>query len=235
MSQPVSDPLSGPELAQAERARVRELEDLRDREAVLAVLGGEREAFRGLVERHQSRVFHLAKSLVRNPSDASDIAQETFVRAFVNLKSYRSQGSFTAWVAKIANNLSIDFLRRQKTQAATPFDEAVAEKESEDLQAGLLAGRIRSDPQAAALRRELGEQLEAALRQLPEKHRAILLLREIDGLSYEELAEALEIPVGTVMSRLFHARSKMQTILAGYALGPDPAPGDSLPIVKERE
>jgi RNA polymerase sigma-70 factor, ECF subfamily len=210
---------------------VREEEDERDRRLVSDVLSGNREAFRGLVERHQSRVFHLARSLVRNPSDASDIAQETFVRAYTNLKSYRSEGSFTAWVAKIANNLAIDFLRRQKTQAPAEFDERLAETETEESQAGMLSGRMRSDPQAAALRRELGEQLEAALAQLPDKHRAILVLREVDGLSYEELAQTLEIPVGTVMSRLFHARAKMQTILSSYANPQEPERSN----VKERE
>jgi RNA polymerase sigma-70 factor, ECF subfamily len=206
------------------KAAAREQEDERDRALVNRVLSGNREAFQELVGRHQTRVFHLARSLVRNPADASDIAQETFVRAFVNIKSYRSDGSFTAWIVKIANNLSIDFLRRQKVQAPAELDDALAE--SDAAQVGLL-GSVRSDPQANALRRELGEQLEHALRQLPEKHRAILILREVDGLSYEELAETLEVPVGTVMSRLFHARAKMQAILSDYVA--------RSPSVKERE
>jgi RNA polymerase sigma-70 factor (ECF subfamily) len=220
---------SGDRAKEEERAAA----DERDRKLVGQVLAGNKEAFRALVEAHQSRVFHLARSLVRNPSDASDIAQETFVRAFVNLKSYRSEGSFTAWVARIANNLAIDFLRRQKTQGVTELNETLAE--TEQLQTGLLAGRVRADPQSATLRKELGQQLEKALAQLPEKHRAILILREIDGLSYEELAVTLEIPVGTVMSRLFHARGKMQAILRGYVDSSPAADQASASIVKKGE
>jgi len=231
MSQRLPEGAKGLRPEANDRSAAREEEDERDRRLVREVLGGNREAFRGLVERHQSRVLHLARSVLKNPSDAADIAQETFVRAFVNLESYRSEGSFTAWIAKIANNLAIDFLRRQKTQAPVEFDEGFAESESETMQAGLLAGRLRSDPQSLTLRRELGEQLELAMAQLPEKHRAILVLREVDGLSYEELSQVLEIPIGTVMSRLFHARAKMQVILRGYAEDDELEPSN----VKERE
>lgn len=209
-------PTAPPQADPADRSPTKEDGDERDRALVARVLAGDREAFRGLVERHQARVFHLAKSLVRNRSDAADIAQEAFVRAFGNLKSYRAEGSFTAWIARIANNLAIDFLRRQRTQAPVEFNESLSESVTEEAQAGLLASRVRADPQSSALRRELGAQLEAALAKLPEKHRTILVLREVDGLTYEELAQTLEIPVGTVMSRLFHARSKMQIILKLY-------------------
>lgn len=204
------------QLPSKDLARERSAEDDRDRALVAKVLGGDRDSFRGLVEAHQARVFHLARSLVKNRSDAADIAQETFVRAFVNLKTYRSEGSFVAWVCRIANNLAIDLLRRQKTQAVTEFDEGLSEADVAIAQPGSLSGLLRSDPQSEALRRELGAQLDRALQLLPEKHRVILLLREIDGLSYEQLAEVLAIPVGTVMSRLFHARAKMQAALNDY-------------------
>ena len=194
-----------------------------DRAIVAEVLAGNVRAFQTLVERHQARVFHLAKALLRNRADAADIAQEAFVRSYANLKSYRAEGSFTAWIARITNNLAIDFLRRQKTRAADEFDETAADRGGVQSQAGLLAGQIAGDPQAEFVRRELGERLETAMAQLPEKHRAILILREVDGLSYEELAQALEIPAGTVMSRLFHARSKMQALLTEYVSESNPA------------
>jgi len=207
-------------------------DDARDRELVAQVLGGDRQAFEELVQRHQTRVFHLARSLLKNRDDAADIAQEAFVRAYGNLHRYRADGSFTAWIAKIANNLAIDFLRRQKVQATTDLDENLAE--AGESNPGFLAAHMPADPQAASLRHELGDQLEAALGRLPEKHRSILLLREIDGLSYQELSEALEIPVGTVMSRLFHARAKMQEMLRDY-LQASPEPPDSKSFVKNRE
>ncbi len=218
-SAPSPELLAARGAARARGAAARAGQAARDRQLVAKELAGDRDAFGALVARHEKRVFQLARALLKSPADAADIAQETFVRAYVNLKSYRSDGSFTAWVAKIANNLAIDYLRRQKLQSPTEFDESLLERDSAGLAGSLLSGALRSDPQADTLRRELGEQLEAALGQLPEKHRAILLLREVDGLSYEELAAALDIPVGTVMSRLYHARMKMQAILATYAGG----------------
>ena len=206
--------------------------DERDRQLVARVLGGEREAFRELVERHQTRVFALAKSLLRNRADAADIAQEAFVRAYGNLHRYRAEGSFTAWIAKITNNLSIDVLRRQKTQASAELTDNLVEPD--EGHAGTLASQLAADPQTATLRRELGAELENGLRRLPEKHRSILILREIDGLSYQELSEALEIPAGTVMSRLFHARAKMQEMLREYLEGPQ-ADTAQKPSLKDHE
>ena len=185
-----------------------------DRRLVARVLEGDRQAYRELVERHQARVFGLAKSLLRNQADAADIAQEAFLRAYGNLHRYRAEGSFTAWLAKITNNLAIDFLRRQKIQATCELGDDVADAAAGP--AGLLAAQVPADPQTATLRRELGNRLEKALGRLPEKHRSILILREIDGLSYQELSEVLGIPVGTVMSRLFHSRAKMQEMLREY-------------------
>ncbi len=203
-----------------------------DRLLVARVLAGEQEVFGELVKRHQTRVFALARSLLRNQADAADIAQEAFVRAFGNLRRYRAEGSFSAWIAKITSNLAIDFMRRQKVQASTELTDDLPEPGAGH--AGILASQLPADPQSAALRRELGAQLQEALGRLPEKHRAILILREIDGLSYQELSEALEIPVGTVMSRLFHSRAKMQEILREYLAGSETAPAPK-PIVKDRE
>lgn len=203
-----------------------------DRQLVARVLAGEREVFAELVKRHETRVFALARSLLRNQADAADIAQEAFVRAYGNLRRYRADGSFTAWIARITNNLAIDFLRRQKVQASTELTDDLAEPG--EGHAGTLASQLPADPQTATLRRELGAELEKALYLLPEKHRAILILREIDGLSYQELSEVLEIPVGTVMSRLFHSRAKMQEILRGYLERSEPSAAPK-PIVKVRE
>jgi len=193
-----------------------------DRRLVARTLEGDRHAFRELVERHQARVFALAKSLLRNQADAADIAQEAFLRAYGNLGRYRADGSFTAWLARITNNLAIDFLRRQKIQATTDLGDDLAEAAIGP--AGILASQVPADPQTATLRRELGNRLEKALARLPEKHRSILILREIDGLSYQELSEVLKIPVGTVMSRLYHSRAKMQELLREYLEDPQGGP-----------
>ncbi|MHB8420429.1 MAG: RNA polymerase sigma factor [Myxococcales bacterium] len=185
---------------------------------------GDGDAYRLLVERYERRVFHLAYSLVKSREDAADIAQDAFVKAYQSLANFKGEATFYTWLYRITNNLAIDLLRRRRPGESFDSDEA-AQEDPADVQpgTGVLGSRLGTNPQRSALRRELAEKMEEALEQLPEKHRAILLLREVAGLSYEELSETLGIPKGTVMSRLFHARSKMQEILAVYLEGDAPA------------
>ena len=179
------------------------------------VLGGDREAYRQIVERYQTRVFRLAAALLKNREDAADIAQESFVRAYANLESFKGDSRFATWLYKIVNNLCIDWIRRRQTAQSEELDEG-ARSQDDSIAPGLISGRLHSNPQGQLLRGELAAKLNAALQALPDKHRQILWLREVEGLSYEELSEALDIPKGTVMSRLFHARAKMQEMLRGY-------------------
>jgi RNA polymerase sigma-70 factor (ECF subfamily) len=117
-------------------------------------------------------------------------------------------------------NVSIDHVRRTSRRKNLDFDERTLHEESEVAGDGALVPSITdANPSKAILRRELGSAIQAALQELPEHHRAVIVLREIEGMSYEEMAEALDVPKGTVMSRLFHARKKMQTALAPYLSG----------------
>jgi len=117
-------------------------------------------------------------------------------------------------------NVSIDHVRRTSRRKSLDFDERVLHEESEVAGDGALLPRVtNANPGKAALRAELGSAIQAALEELPEHHRAVIVLREIEGMSYEEMAEALEVPKGTIMSRLFHARKKMQVALAPYLSG----------------
>jgi len=178
---------------------------------------GDRDAYRVLVERYQRRVFHLAYSLVRNPDDAADVSQEVFVKVYLRLDTFKGESNFATWLFRITSNLASDLIRRRGTSAPVAFEEDAAETvEGSELHGSGIAAQLEASPQRHTLRRELGEKLEEALAKLPEKHRAILLLREVEGLSYEEIAEALQVPPGTVMSRLFHARAKMQKLLSDY-------------------
>jgi RNA polymerase sigma-70 factor (ECF subfamily) len=189
------------------------------------VRGGERDAYRILVERYQKRVYNLAYSLLKSREDAADIAQEAFTKAYRSLEGFKGDASFYTWIYRITNNLCIDFLRKAGSASTqVEYSEELPDDPSAETQAGVgvLSSRLGTNPQRSVLRRELAEKLEEALALLPEKHRAILVLREVDGLSYEELAQALEIPKGTVMSRLFHARSKMQELLGIYLEGDSP-------------
>ena len=191
-----------------------------DRKLVRAAQKGDAQAFRDLVVKYQRRVYQLALGMTKDPDDAMDISQETFVRVHRYLPSFKGDSSFFTWTYRIAMNLCLDAQRRKGRAEridATEGDEAEIEA-AMDPPSAALAG-----PQRATLNAELKEKIEEALQGLSENHRSILLLREVEGLSYEELAKVLGIRKGTVMSRLFHARLKMQKKLREY-LGED-APG----------
>jgi RNA polymerase sigma-70 factor (ECF subfamily) len=177
---------------------------------------GESEAFRTLVIRHQRRVYAVALGIVKDRDLAWDVAQEAFVRVHQHLGDFKGEASFSTWVLRIGAHLAIDAVRRERASSKEDIDD-VMDADIERGSEGVLATTLGNDPQKNLLRRELAEKMAEALAQLPEKHRTILVLREVEGLSYEELAERLGINKGTVMSRLFHARKKMQAILRDYA------------------
>jgi RNA polymerase sigma-70 factor (ECF subfamily) len=191
-----------------------------DRALVRAAQRGDGQAFRKLVERYQRRVVQLALGMTKDQDEAMDIAQETFVRVHRYLPSFKGDSSFFTWTYRIAMNLCLDAQRRRGRGERVDLeqgDEAEIEA-AMDPPSAALAG-----PQRQALNAELRGRIEEALSELSENHRAILILREVEGLSYEELSKVLGIRKGTVMSRLFHARLKMQGKLREY-LGED-APG----------
>jgi RNA polymerase sigma-70 factor (ECF subfamily) len=177
---------------------------------------GSTEAFRALVVRYQRKVYAVALGIVKDPDLAWDVAQEAFVRVYQHLGEFKGDSSFSTWVLRIGSHLAIDSLRRERTSSKDDIDD-VNEADLQGGGEGILATALGSDPQQNALRRELAGKMTQALAQLPEKHRTILVLREVEGLSYEELSERLGIHKGTVMSRLFHARKKMQALLREYA------------------
>ncbi len=185
---------------------------------------GEADAFRALVVRYQRKVYALALGIVKDPDLAWDVAQEAFVRVHRGLAEFEAKSSFSTWLFRIATHLGIDAVRRERVSRKDDLDD-VAEADVADAGEGILATTLGNDPRENVLRRELAAKIQDALATLPEKHRTILVLRELEGLSYEELAERLGIHKGTVMSRLFHARKKMQAALRRYA-GLRPERGD---------
>jgi RNA polymerase sigma-70 factor (ECF subfamily) len=175
------------------------------------------------VERYQRRVFQLALGMMKDADEAMDISQETFVRVHRYLPTFKGDSSFFTWTYRIAMNLCLDAQRRRNRGEridVSEGDEAEIEA-AMDPPSAALAG-----PQRAVLNSELKDKIEDALAGLSENHRAILLLREVEGLSYEELAKVLGIRKGTVMSRLFHARLKMQKKLREYLGDEAPKGGD---------
>ncbi len=184
---------------------------------VKRVRGGDQRAFKLLVERYQRKVYAVALGMLKDKEEAMDVSQEAFVKVYKYLDHFKGDASFYTWLYRITVNICIDIIRKRAGAGgeAVEFDETLPMDVSE-ANIGALGSRLGTNPQKSALRRELAEKIQEALAQVPEKHRAILLLREIEGMSYEDLARTLDIPKGTVMSRLFHARAKVQKILSEY-------------------
>jgi RNA polymerase sigma-70 factor (ECF subfamily) len=187
-----------------------------DAELVARARGGDKAAFRTLFDRYHRRAYGVAFGVVKNQQDALDVVQEAFIKVHRHLDGFQGASSFYTWLYRIVMNLAIDHLRRGKKQ--TEFDETV--RKDETLADGAtLPQSAHDNPSKTVARKELTDKLHAALAELPEYHRAVIVLREVEGLSYEEMAKVLRVPKGTIMSRLFHARRKMQERLAGYLDG----------------
>lgn len=190
--------------------------ELDDLALITRARAGDAGAFRALVIRHQRKVYAVALGIVRDPDAAWDVAQEAFVRVHRHLGEFKGESAFSTWVFRIATHLAIDSVRKERPGSRDDLEEADEALLAEGGE-GILSTALGTNPQETALRRELAAKIGEALEQLPEKHRTILTLREVEGLSYEELALRLGIHKGTVMSRLFHARRKMQALLREYA------------------
>ncbi len=180
-----------------------------EREWVAAALDGDNKAFGKLVERYQKKVYGLAFGILRNREDAWDVAQDAFVKAYKNLGTFEGNAAFYTWLYRITYNLSLDVLRSKGRRQTEELTEQTQEA------AGDETGRPEH-PSETAERRELADVVKTAMTKLTEKHRAIIVLREIEGLSYEEMAEVLQISKGTVMSRLFHARRNLAALIEPY-------------------
>jgi RNA polymerase sigma-70 factor (ECF subfamily) len=187
-----------------------------DEAMIAAVRAGDATAYRGLVERYQGRVYGLVYGMVRNPEDARDLTQDAFVKAYRNLHTFREDARFYTWIYRIAMNLAIDFVRRRGKGPVAGFEEDVAVRDATGAASEAHHG---DNPRRALERKRLYAAILAALDRLPEDQKQVILLRELEGLSYKEIAAILDIAEGTVMSRLFYARKKLQTLLADHQPG----------------
>src|SRR5438552_10038955 len=184
--------------------------DTDDVALVERVRGGDVAAFEPLVEKYRQRVYRLAYNVLRNSEDAYDVAQEAFIKAYQALPSFRGQSAFYTWLFRIAMNVAHDKARQRGAQGRAFGTERVTEEEWERTMPD-----PGEEPDAAAVRAEERTRITRALEALPEHHRAIIMLSDLEGLSYREIADVLNIPMGTVMSRLHHARKRLKA-----ALGP---------------
>jgi len=194
-----------------------------DRDAIRRVLAGEGDAFRVLVERYQGRAHGLALRVLRNEEAARDAVQDAFVKAYTNLARFEGRSSFYTWFYRLVMNQCLDARRRDKGDRHVEFEEGGMFEtgiEASEPPVPEVSG-VSFAPAATLMRKELREHIGRAIEALPDGPRETLVLREVEGLSYKEIAEALDIPKGTVMSRLHYARKQLQVLLveAGVAVG----------------
>jgi len=171
---------------------------------------GDEESFAALVEQNQGRIYNLALRMTGNPDDALELSQEAFLNAWKGLGKFQGDSSFAAWLYRLTSNVCIDFLRREKRRNALSMTVSLDDEE-EARQAELPDERY--SPHVEAERRERRETLRAGLASLSAEHRRVLILRELEGLSYGEIAQVLELEEGTVKSRIARARLALRNYL----------------------
>jgi RNA polymerase sigma-70 factor (ECF subfamily) len=176
-----------------------------DKELVRRVRKGDEAAFRRVVDIHGPRVYLLAMSMLGNREDAQDAVQETFVGAFRGLRGFQGRSTVKTWLTRILMNNVADLRRRGHLRKTLPFDQAAE-------QLGAPPAWQVTETGRADMRMDIA----AVVGRLPQEHRAVIVLREIQGMTYEEIAAALGVPRGTVESRLFRARQKLKEILGDY-------------------
>jgi RNA polymerase sigma-70 factor (ECF subfamily) len=187
---------------------------LTDQEVVLLARSGREAAYRELVRRYERPVFALLFRMVRDRELAEDLAQETFIKALNAIDSYRPEFKFSSWIFKIANNAAIDHLRRRELDTLS-LDGSPHAETPEAMQAtALQIGARQESPLDAVEARELGGAIEAAIGRLRPEYRSCILLRHVEGRAYEEIAEILNLPLGTVKTYIHRARNELRLALA---------------------
>lgn len=181
-----------------------------DRELVERCQQGDLDAYGILVGRYRNKVYSLAFSMLRNEQDAIDLSQEAFVRGWQGIRHFKKNSSFYTWIYRITTNLVIDVVRRRDRRPTTAFEEGIEPNTDPSVQE---APSTNPSPVDEAQRKELRGQIDAALLELSPEHRAVIQLREFEGLDYATIAKASGCSIGTVMSRLHYARKHLQKLL----------------------
>lgn len=183
----------------------------------------DRQAFDEIVARYRDRILNYVLNMVDLREDAEDIAQETFVKAFAGLRSFESRSTLHTWLFRIATNLCIDYRRRCGKAERRPLSlDSVGMAECVPPTSG--ANTRRGDPVVSAADAEMAGVLRRAIAGLPDRLRTVVLLHDVEGLAYQEIAAVVRCPLGTVKSRLFHARLALRRSIGPYLRGDEPAP-----------
>ena len=185
-------------------------DDVPELDLVRQAQAGDTEAFDRLVSRSRTRIFGMIYNMVHNEQDAWDLAQDSFLKAWKSIARFRGQSSFYTWMYRIVMNVTIDWLRKKQVKGAE-FDDAVQLKEIDP--ASRTVPHAGPLPHEGMQHREIRDRIDAAIAQLSPEHRAVILMKEIEDMQYHEIAESLGCSIGTVMSRLFYARKKLQNLL----------------------
>lgn len=190
---------------------------LDDRELATLAARGRESAFRELLTRYERPVFSLIYRMVRDRTLAEDLAQEAFIRAFNAIGTYKTSYKFSNWILKIANNHTIDYLRKRKLDTVSIDGSPHARTPDEVAQSQLVIESRDENPQEYVEHRELGTQIEGAIAELREEYRTVILLRHVEGYAYDEIADIMDLPLGTVKTYLHRARGELRKSLAHLA------------------
>ena len=172
---------------------------------------GNTEAFEELVARHRDKIYARAFSMLRNEDDATDLSQEAWVKGWQRLNQFQGEASFATWMTRIVINLCLDHLRKLKRSRTDSIDQMDDESGGVERQLPI----INPNPTEKLERGELRQRIDRALNQLSYEHRTVLVLHEFEEMEYKMIAKKMNCSIGTVMSRLFYARRKMASLLAG--------------------
>jgi len=184
-----------------------------DHQLIKATQAGDSSAFEELVTRHRGKVFAMVQNMIKNEADAWDLSQEVFIKVWKALPKFEARAQFSTWLYRITHNVVYDWLRKRKIDSAGELDDNLLDRSN--VAAGATTtphGDARPDD--ALRNRELGARINSAMATLSPEHRETILLREVQGYDYKEIAESMDCSLGTVMSRLYYARKKLQKLLA---------------------
>jgi RNA polymerase sigma-70 factor (ECF subfamily) len=183
-----------------------------DLRLVVRAQGGDMRSFDTLVTRHRGRIFAMIRNMIHQEADAWDLAQEVFIKAWLALPRFEAKARFSTWLYRIAHNVVYDWTRKRKFDSVGEFNDEILARHQID-PAAMHAASAGESPDEAMAHAELRVKIEAALAKLSPEHREAVLLKDVQGLAYKEIAEVMGTSIGTVMSRLFYARQKLQSML----------------------
>ncbi len=194
-----------------------DLSTLSDHELATQACDGRERAYRELLERYERPVFSFIYRMVGDRTTAEDLAQEAFVRAFQAIRSYDPSYRFSSWLFKVANNLTIDHLRKQKLETISIHGSPHAQTAEAEQRTRVTLRSRGENPEEFTENRELGGQIEQAIAGLRHEYRTAVLLRHVEGYAYEEVAEIMDVPLGTAKTYIHRGRAQLKETLAGVA------------------